>query len=202
MLDIADFRNALDAQIAACEFDIGPTSITKQQRRAEKDENMKVSFSVLAASAILAVLSIPALAQSDTTIERLTTQKMDTFELGSIAWKDEPLLPHGAKSALLIGDPSKPGVFMAYLKFPANYEIPAHTHPFAEVVTVLKGSVWNGMGEKLDREKGDKLGVGASFTLPASHAHYLWNQEESVVLLTATGPWNIKYINPDDDPRK
>jgi hypothetical protein len=58
------------------------------------------------------------------------------------------------------------------------------------------------MGEKLDRQKGDKLSAGASFTLPAGHAHYLWNEDETVVLLTATGPWNIKYINPDDDPRK
>lgn len=163
-----------------------------------------MSFRILVAglaSVGLAALSTQAFAQDDQ-IQRLATDKMENFELSSIAWKDEPLLPKGAKSALVIGDPSKPGVFMAYLKFPANYEIPAHTHPFAEVVTVLKGTVSNGMGGKLDREKGSKLGVGASFTLPAGHAHYLWNEEESVVLLTATGPWNIKYINPADDPRK
>lgn len=156
----------------------------------------------LLASVVLAVLSISALAQSGSNIERMTTDKMENFELDSIVWNDEPSLPKPAKSAFVIGDPTKSGVFMAYLKFPANYEIPAHTHPFAEVVTVLKGSVWNGMGDKLDRNKGDKLGTGASFTLPADHAHYLWNEEETVVLLTATGPWNIKYINPDDDPRK
>jgi quercetin dioxygenase-like cupin family protein len=151
---------------------------------------------------VLAALSHCAFAQDPRTIERLTADKMQNFELDSIDWKDEPLLPKSAKSALVIGDPSKPGVFMAYLKFPANYEIPAHTHPFAEVVTVLKGTAWNGMGDKLDRTKGDKLAAGASFVLPAAHAHYLWNEEETVVLLTATGPWNITYINPDDDPRK
>lgn len=153
------------------------------------------------ASLVLAVLSTCALAQNDQ-VDRMAADKMENFKLDSIEWKDEPLLPRGAKSALVIGDPSKPGVFMAYLKFPANYEIPAHTHPFAEVVTVLKGTVWNGMGEKLDRKKGDETDVGGSFTLPASHAHYLWNEDESVVLLTATGPWNITYVNPDDDPRK
>ncbi len=153
------------------------------------------------AGAGLAILAGYALAGGDQ-IERMTTTKMESFELDSIVWKDEPVLPGEAKSSVVIGDPSKPGVFMVYLKFPANYEIPAHTHPFTEVVTVLKGSVWNGMGEKLDRQKGEKLGVGASFTLPAEHAHYLWNEDESVVLLTATGPWNITYINPADDPRK
>jgi quercetin dioxygenase-like cupin family protein len=158
-------------------------------------------LAVCVAGLILTAASINAFAQNDQ-IDRLTVSKMENFELDGIAWKHEPLLPGAAESALVAGDPSKPGVFMAYLKFPANYEIPAHTHPFAEVITVLKGTVWNGMGEKLDRQKGDKLGAGSSFTLPSAHAHYLWNEEETVVLLTATGPWNIKYINPDDDPRK
>lgn len=162
---------------------------------------MRRILALAVAGLILAVIPRAGLAQSDQ-IERLTIAKMENFELNSMAWKHEPLLPGSAESALIAGDPSKPGVFMAYLKFPANYEIPAHTHPFAEVITVLKGTVWNGMGEKLDRQKGDKLGVGASFTLPAGHAHYLWNEDESVVLLTATGPWNITYVNPSDDPRK
>lgn len=161
---------------------------------------MRVLFVGLA-GAILAAASIHAFAKDDQ-IERLTFHKMESFELDKIAWQDEPLLPGAAQSALVAGDPSKPGVFMAYLKFPANYEIPAHTHPFAEIVTVLKGSVWNGMGKKLNRESGENLGVGASFTLPAGHPHYLWNEEESIVLLTATGPWNITYIDPKDDPRK
>ncbi|XSG81880.1 MAG: cupin domain-containing protein [Methyloligella sp. ZOD6] len=152
-------------------------------------------------TAALLALAGPAMAQDDKAIERMTTESADMFQLRDIDWKDEALLPKGAKSALVIGDPSKPGVFMAYLKFPADYEIPAHTHPFTEVVTVLKGKVWNGHGDKLDRDKGDGLDVGASFTLPADHAHYLWNEEETVVLLTATGPWDIKYTNPDDDPR-
>lgn len=158
-------------------------------------------LAVSVASLILATVSIHALAQGDQ-IDRLTVAAMENFELEHIEWKPEALLPGAAQSALIAGDPSKPGVFMAYLKFPANYEIPAHTHPYAEVVTVLKGTVWNGMGEKLDRQKGEKLGAGSSFALPAGHAHYLWNEEETVVLLTATGPWDIKYINPEDDPRK
>lgn len=161
---------------------------------------MKSGFAAFAII-VVAVISSHAFAQQET-IERMMTTKMESFELNKIDWKDEALLPPGAKSALVIGDPSKPSVFMAYLKFPANYEIPAHTHPFAEVVTVLKGAAWNGMGAKLDRAKGEKLGAGSSFTLPAGHAHYLWNEEETIVLLTATGPWNITYINPTDDPRK
>lgn len=161
---------------------------------------MRVGLVALA-GIILAASSFHVIAQQDR-IERMATDKMENFEFDKLDWKDEPVLPGDAKSALVIGDPSKPGVFMVYLKFPPKYEIPAHTHPFTEVVTILKGEAWNGMGEKLDRTKGDKLGAGSSFTLPANHAHYLWNEEETIVLLTATGPWGITYINPKDDPRK
>lgn len=135
-------------------------------------------------------------------IERMTAEEMKSFRPDEITWNDEALLPEGAKSALIVGDPAKPGVFIAWLKFPANYPIPAHTHPFTEVITVLSGSLGNGMGEVFNKESGEILNVGESFVLPAGHAHYVWtNDEETIVELIATGPWDISYINPEDDPR-
>ncbi|MPS49239.1 cupin domain-containing protein [Methylobacillus sp.] len=135
-------------------------------------------------------------------IERMAADKMQSYKESKIDWKDDPILPKGAKSALILGDPSKPGVFIAWLKFPANYPIPAHTHPFTEVITVLKGKLGNGMGEVLDKKKGETLNVGESFVLPAGHAHYVWTgNEETIIELIATGPWDITYSNPKDDPR-
>ncbi len=40
-----------------------------------------------------------------------------------------PVLPKGAKIAVLSGDPSKDGLYVLRLKMPANYKIPAHNHP-------------------------------------------------------------------------
>ena len=106
-------------------------------------------------------------------------------------------------SAYLDGDPTKAGVFIVRLKFPPNYPIPAHTHPFTEVITVLSGKLGNGMGEKFDAASGEVLNAGDSFVLPAGHAHYVWTtDEEAIVELIATGPWDITYIDPADDPRK
>lgn len=136
-------------------------------------------------------------------IERMRAESMESFTADKIDWQDEPILPKGAKSALILGDPSKAGVFIAWLKFPANYPIPPHTHPYTEVVTVLKGKLGNGMGEKFDKTTGEMLKAGDSFVLPAGHAHYLWTtDEETIVELIATGPWDITYTNPADDPRK
>ena len=64
-----------------------------------------------------------------------------------------------------------------------------------------KGTVRSGFGDKLDRARGEMLAAGSSFSLPAEEAHYLWNDDEAVVLLVATGPWGISYVNPKDDPR-
>lgn len=135
-------------------------------------------------------------------IERMTVDTMQSFQVDELDWQPEAILPPGAESVLLLGDPSKAGVFIVLLKFPPNYPIPSHTHPFTEVVTVLKGEVGNGMGETFNKQKGELLQAGDSFVLPADHAHYLWTTgEETIVQLLATGPWGITYTNPADDPR-
>ena len=40
-----------------------------------------------------------------------------------------PMLPAGAKIAILAGDPTKAVLYAIRLKFPAHYSIPAHSHP-------------------------------------------------------------------------
>ena len=145
--------------------------------------------------------TVPALAADDQRIDRFTADALKNFVPTELEWADEPSLPKGAKVALISGNPDAAGVFMAYLKFPADYEIPPHTHPYAELITILKGSAGNGVGEKFDSDKGDVLQAGSSFTLPAKTPHFMWTDEEVVVLLVATGPWNITYTDPKDDPR-
>ncbi len=99
---------------------------------------------VFLAAAIL--LSLASSASAEDKIDRMSVDAMQLFDPAKLQWQDETLLPKGAKSALVVGDPAKPGIFIAYLKFPPNYKIPPHTHPFAEMITVLSGKVGNGMG--------------------------------------------------------
>jgi quercetin dioxygenase-like cupin family protein len=122
----------------------------------------------------------------------------------AITWKDNPAIPKGGQVAVLQGDPTKPGdVVVQRVKFPANYKVPPHTHPYAENVTVISGRVGLGMGEKFDAREGDMVPTGAFFSQPAKHAHYVWTgSEEAIVQVQFTGPGGIDYINPADDPRK
>lgn len=75
------------------------------------------------------IFSMSASAFAEDSIERMHAEVMQSFTPETIQWKDEPILPKGAKSAIVVGDPSKKGVFIAWLKFPANYPIPPHTTP-------------------------------------------------------------------------
>ena len=120
-----------------------------------------------------------------------------------IVFKDDPAFPKGAQTVVLHGDPAKPGLFILRAKFPANYVVPPHTHPGFETVTVLSGAMGSGMGEKADLTKGKMLKAGGMLALPANHAHYVWTtDEETIIQVAAVGPFDLIYINPDDDPRK
>lgn len=119
-----------------------------------------------------------------------------------IKWGDAPpIFVKGAKLAVLFGDPSKDGLFIVRLKMPANYKIMPHWHPTDENVTILSGSFAIGMGDKLD-PKSKALGTGAFISLPAKMHHYAFTTKETVVEVSAMGPFQLNYINPEDDPSK
>src|SRR5215468_8006237 len=86
-----------------------------------------------------------------------------------------PMLPAGAQIAVLSGDPTKPAPYAVRLKFPANYAIPAHSHPTDENVVVVSGAVTFGMGDKLVKGAGNKtLGVGGFMVAPANVNHFAY----------------------------
>jgi hypothetical protein len=49
-----------------------------------------------------------------------------------LKWSDVPSLPPGAKISVIEGPISEAVPFTFRLKFPANYQIPAHWHPAVE----------------------------------------------------------------------
>jgi quercetin dioxygenase-like cupin family protein len=112
-----------------------------------------------------------------------------------------PMLPPGAQIAVLSGDPSKAAPYAVRLKFPANYDIPAHSHPGDENVTVVSGELSIGMGTKLDRKSATALRPGSYALMPAGMNHFAFTKSETTILLFGIGPVEFKYVNPADDPR-
>ena len=137
-------------------------------------------------------------------VQPLTVQAVEHVmqTLLEVQWGDAPpMLPPGAKIAVLSGNPGADGLYTVRLKFPANYKIPAHSHPKDEHVTVLKGTVFMGMANKLDAKGGKALPVGSFAITPASVNHYAYTEDEAIILLHGIGPVDFKYVDPSDDPR-
>ena len=119
-----------------------------------------------------------------------------------LKWGDAPpSLPAGAKFAVLEGDPGKEGFFAIRLQMPAGYKIPAHTHPTDEHVTVISGTCNFGMGPKYDDASAKEMSAGAYVVLPAGMQHFAGSKSGCVVQVTSTGPFQVTYVNPADDPR-
>jgi quercetin dioxygenase-like cupin family protein len=112
-----------------------------------------------------------------------------------------PMLPPGAQIAVLAGDPTKAAPYTVRLKFPANYEIPAHSHPEDENVSVVSGELFMGMGAKLDKRAGLGLRVGGFALMPAQANHFAYTRSETIIVLYGLGPVDFKYVDQSDDPR-
>jgi quercetin dioxygenase-like cupin family protein len=121
---------------------------------------------------------------------------------GDIQWGDPPpVFNKGAKFSVLYGDPTKPTVYIVRLKMPAGYKIMPHWHPTDENVTVISGSFAVGMGDKMDAKvKG--LPAGSFFSMPAKMHHFAVAKGETIVEVAGMGPFQLTYINPEDDPSK
>jgi quercetin dioxygenase-like cupin family protein len=120
----------------------------------------------------------------------------------AITWgKAPPSLPPGAQAAVLLGNPGKEGPFVLRLKFPANFVVPPHRHSKDEFVTVISGRFSITSGEKVDRSAIKPLPPASFFHLPAGMPHYAIAEEETIVQINGTGPFDVTYVEPADDPR-
>jgi quercetin dioxygenase-like cupin family protein len=154
---------------------------------------MKMISALASSALILAGAAAPAAAEDQHKI----------IAAPDIQWAPAPVsMPSGAQTVVLYGDPSKDQLFVMRLKVPSGYKIPPHTHPKPEVVTVISGTMKLGMGEMADESKAQTLSAGSFFALAPNTPHYVFAVEETVVQLSAIGPWSITYVNPKDDPRQ
>jgi hypothetical protein len=150
---------------------------------------------LLATAATLAVaLSGPGVSAA----EMHKVMKADAIQWGPAP----PQLPKGAQVAVMTGDPGKAGLYIIRAKMPDGYVIPAHWHKRAENVTVISGTFNIGMGDKLDKSKTEALGPGGFFGAAPKMRHYAWISGETVIEVSGSGPFDITYVDPKDDPSK
>lgn len=96
----------------------------------------------------------------------------------------------GEEIAVLAGDPSKSGPFVARIRIKAGTMIAAHTHSTPEYVTVLSGRALMTFGKTADKSKAVTLTAGSFLYLPGGQHHTLWVEEDAVADLYSVGPFD------------
>jgi hypothetical protein len=94
-----------------------------------------------------------------------------------------------AESAVLYGDPDKPGLYAVMQKWlPGNMSRP-HWHPNDRFITVLKGTWWVGTGEPFDPDTTTPVPAGSAVTHFGKEIHYDGAKDgEAVLLIVGEGP--------------
>jgi len=92
--------------------------------------------------------------------------------------------------AILYGDPSKAGLYVERIKFPAGLEIQVHMHSDPHrTILILSGTLYYAVGKEWDESKMKPLPAGTFFTEPTGMPHYAWAKDGEVVLqISGIGP--------------
>lgn len=101
-----------------------------------------------------------------------------------------PVNAAGAQSAVVLGDPTKPGFYMVYNKWTkGNHFSRPHFHPNDRFIVVLQGTWWVGTGPKFDPANTVAMPAGSFVTHFAKQVH--WDgakDEDAVLLIMGEGP--------------
>ena len=119
-----------------------------------------------------------------------------------IDWKPFPAFPPSARLAVLVGDPTEPGLYTIRVKLPSGVKLMPHRHPEDRIYTVISGVFYIGLGEHFDGEKLQAYPAGAVIVLPGNTPHFHWAKSgEYVTQVSAIGPLGLEYLDAKDDPR-
>jgi len=91
----------------------------------------------------------------------------------------------GNETAVLYGDPEKPGFYVLMFKWLPGHMSRPHWHPHDRMITVFKGTWWVGTGDKFDPKATVPLPVGSYVTHAGKEIHWDGAKNEEVWLLMA-----------------
>jgi quercetin dioxygenase-like cupin family protein len=120
-----------------------------------------------------------------------------------IDWKPFPAFPPSVRLAVVVGQPSAPGLYTIRVKVPSGVKLMPHKHPEDRIYTVLSGVFYIGLGDKFDGDKVDAYPPGSVVVLPGNTSHFHWAKSgEYITQVSAIGPLGIDYVDLGDDPRQ
>lgn len=144
---------------------------------------IKLMMTAVALSIVAAGVSASGAAE----LQKLNPKAITITLPDQIPWKRNEAA--GNEAAVLLGDPSKPGLYIQMFKWlPGNMSRP-HWHPNDRYITVLKGTWWVGTGDKFDPDTTVPVPTGSYVVHTAKEVHYDGAKNEEVwLLMVGEGP--------------
>jgi hypothetical protein len=96
---------------------------------------------------------------------------------------------NGAETAVLVGDPSKPGLYVVLQKWLPHNNSRPHFHPNDRYITVISGTWWVNTGPNYDPAGFKPVPAGSFVVHSAKEIHYDGAKDEECVLqIVGMGP--------------
>jgi hypothetical protein len=96
---------------------------------------------------------------------------------------------NGAETAVLVGDPSKPGLYVMLQKWLPHNNSHPHFHPNDRFITVLSGTWWVNTGPKYDTDGMKPVPAGSFVTHFGKEIHYDGAKDaECILQIVGMGP--------------
>jgi quercetin dioxygenase-like cupin family protein len=114
---------------------------------------------------------------------------------GQVSWFTPPYYTDGRQRAQLYGDSNQGGPWIDRVKIPAGKYVAAHTHPQDELVTVIEGTWYVGVGNKYDPAKLKGYPAGSFVLIPAGLPHFVAAKESAVIVQLSGGEkFRTEYV--------
>ncbi|WP_240342501.1 cupin domain-containing protein [Methylococcus sp. EFPC2] len=97
--------------------------------------------------------------------------------------------PSGSESAVLVGDLSKPGLYVVLNKWKAHHNSKPHSHPNDRFITVISGTWWVGTGSDYKPDELKPVPAGSFVTHYGNEVHYDGAKDGDTILqIVGIGP--------------
>jgi quercetin dioxygenase-like cupin family protein len=161
--------------------------VAADRKRATSKSESKWEGTMSLRHASLALAACTAAWTVTATVYAQSTQPVIKFP-DEIEFK-APVSP-GPQTAVLYGDPTKPGVYVQRVKFPPGTKVMPHWHPDEwRTAVVLSGTLYFGVGEQWDESKFKAYPTGTFYSEPPKTPHYIWAKDGEVIIqATGMGP--------------
>lgn len=156
----------------------------------QREGKIMRKLSMLSAAVLCAVISF-----TQTRAAELNPAAISIKTLDQMPWGGPPAgstIKGSTQSVTLVGDPTKPGLYIQIIKWSPNNTSRPHFHPNDRFITVLSGTWWVNTGAKYNLDTMVPVKAGSFVTHFAKEVHYDGAKDEpAVIQIVGMGPATV-----------